>query len=135
MSSNRNIWTLNLPEEDFVDCRNSIMHYSGIEIANEFLEEEDRTLLSLVGNKIAEFSRTLEDRWYRMDLVHEVNKCRECIKYININPIYKKVLEKELGDTIIYPGFRRDLVINIRYHDHGHVPADAYEIYIEEISE
>jgi hypothetical protein len=135
MSDNRNIWTLNLPEEDFVDCRNSIIHYSGIEIANEFLEEEDRVLLSLVGNKIAEFSRTLEDKYERIGIVHVINTYRKCIKYIDIKPPFMEMLEKELGDKIIYPGFRRDLVINIRYHDHGYVPVDAYEIYIEEISE
>lgn len=82
MSDNRNLWTLNISENDFVDSLDSVIHFSGIKIVNKCLIEADRDFLKLVGQQIREFSDELIDKEHRLHIVKTVNKTRRIIENI-----------------------------------------------------
>lgn len=82
MSTNKNLWTLDLPSHEFVDLPHSVIHYTGIEISDICLIEDERRVLKIVGEKIKEFSELIPDKQSREHLVRAVNRTRKTLSTI-----------------------------------------------------
>jgi hypothetical protein len=132
MSTNKNLWVLHLPLEDFVDRFDSVVHFTGIEIGNEFLASEPRDMLRLIGKKIAEYTeeKRLGSNTHYW-LVRSLNRTREDLsairRWLGENLPLEEGVHYTLKDILpMVDDLIADKTVNIPLFDSRFVPRELF---------